>query len=365
MKVELQVSAFAAAAGFAARLVPRVPAMPALAGLLVSADPDAGLTIAGYDGEVCSTMTVAANVPEPGRLLLPGRPVADVLATLPDGSAQITSTGAAVSVQTDSVDFSFPTLRIEDFPNLPVAPAASGTVPGAALRRSIAQVAVVTGRDAIPPVLAAIRLELTSPVMRLAATDRYRLAFRSVEWGSDVDAGTVLVPGYQLTAAVAGLDPERDWTLGCDAAHLMLSDGPRRSLLRLLDATYPPVDKLALPDFSCVLRTGRVELADAVRRVSLADEQRARGAVVLDVEGGQLTVIGGTRPSLGRQRMSAQASGADARVAFTASYLIAALQSLDGDTAVLEMNPGVGKVRVTADGVDNYRHVLMSRQLPA
>jgi hypothetical protein len=52
------------------------------------------------------------------------------------------------------------------------------------------------------------------------------------------------------------------------------------------------------------------------------------------------------------------------RVAFTGTYLVQALQALDGKVAALGLNPGVGKVLVSAEGVDSYRHVLMSRQLP-
>jgi DNA polymerase-3 subunit beta len=365
MKVDCETSAFAAAAGFAARHIPRVPALPALAGLLVTADPGSGLTITGYDIEACSTMTVGANVLEPGRLLLPGRPVAEVLASLPDGSASLTATQDAVRIQTDAVDFSFPTLPIEDYPALPRTPAQSGTVAGAALRRAVAQVATVTARDAIPPVLTAIRLELEPDSLRLAATDRYRLAFRTVDWTADGEPTTVLVPGHLLSAAVAALDTDRHWTLGCDAGHLMLDDGQRCSVLRLLDATYPPVDRLVPTDFRCTLRVDRAELAAAVRRVSLADEQRARGAVVLAVQDGRLTVTGGTRPSLGRQRLAAELSGEPMEVAFTVSFLVTALQALDGTTAELSMNPGVGKVLITATESDSYRHVLMSRQLPA
>lgn len=365
MRFELDTTQFADAAGFAARHVPRIPALPALAGLLLSAEPGVGVTITGSDIEAWSTATVAAEVSEPGRLLLPGRPVADVLRALPPGPATVEASADAFRLQTDIVDFSFPTMRLEDYPEPPKEPSIAGSVAGAALRRATAQVATVTNRDAVPPVLAAIRVQLGPDELRLAGTDRYRLAFRSVDWSfAGTDPTTILVPGQLFATAAAALDADKDWAIGCDAAHISLDDGARRTVVRLFDGTYPDVERYVPTDFSCVLRADRDELATAVRRVSLADEQRGHGAVVLDMTPDLVRVEGGSGHSRGRQRLPGVAEGEPLRVAFTVSYLTQALQSLDGDTAQLSMNPGVGKVLVTAAGVDSYQHVVMSRQLP-
>lgn len=377
MRFELDTTEFADAAGFAARHVPRIPALPALAGLLLSAEPGVGVTLTGSDIEAWSTATVAADVTEPGRLLLPGRPVADVLRALPPGPAVVEATEDAFRLQTDIVDFSFPTMKLEDYPDPPEEPTTAGTVAGAQLRRATAQVATVTSRDAVPPVLGAIRVRLGPDELRLAGTDRYRLAFRSIDWAfspagsagglgahDGADTTTILVPGQLFAAAASALDADVDWTVGCDESHVSISDGRRRTIVRLFDGSYPEVERYVPTEFRCVLQADRDELATAVRRVSLADEQRGHGAVVLDVTSDLVRVEGGSGHSRGRQRLPGIAKGEPVRIAFTVSYLTQALQSLDGETAELSMNPGVGKVLVTAAGVDSYKHIVMSRQLP-
>jgi DNA polymerase-3 subunit beta len=214
--------------------------------------------------------------------------------------------------------------------------------------------------------LTAIRCEFAADGLRLAATDRYRLALRSVPYLSPPTAvGTaVLVPAHLLSAAATALDADASWSLGCTSVQFAVGEGSRRSVLRLLDASYPTIERLVPTEFSCSLRVDRDALLAASRRVTLADEQRAQGAVVLDVRADQVMVSSGSGPSRGRQRLVARADGSPVRVAFTAAYLVAALQALDGEVAVLGLNPGVGKVLVSAEGVDSYRHVLMSRQLP-
>ncbi len=366
MKIEVETGQLAEATRFVVRTLPRAPALPALAGLLVTASPATGLTVTGYDVDSSSTVTVPATVSAAGRALLPGRPLADVLGTLPAGLASITAADDTIGLATDEVEFCFPTVRIEDFPGLPALPPQLCTVAGRELQRAVAQVAPVTGRDSVPPMLTAIRCEFAADELRLAATDRYRLALRSVPYVSAPTAvgTTLLAPAHLLSAAASALDAGVDWTLGCTSVQFAVGDGSRQSVMRLLDASYPTIERLVPTEFACTLRVERDALLAATRRVTLADEQRAHGAAVLDVRADQVMVSSGSGPSRGRQRLVARAEGSPVRVAFTAAYLAAALQALDGEVAVLGLNPGVGKVLVSADGVDSYRHVLMSRQLP-
>lgn len=362
MKLEVAVPAIAEAVAFAARHSPRVPAMPAMAGLLLEADAAGSLTCTGYDVEASSTMAVPAIVSEPGVLLLPGRPAAEILRSLPPVDAVITADDAAVRIAAADIDFTLPVLDPQDVAPLPGPPAPAGTVAGAALRQAVRQVASVTGRDVVPPVLTAVRLDLGEAELRFAATDKYRIALRTLPWRGS-QPGRVLVPAHQLCDATAVLDPEREWTLGVDAAHLALRDGVRTCVLRLMDGVYPPIESVVPEGFASGVQVARGPFVQAVRRVCLADDQRARGAVVLTADGDSVEVSGGVGGTgHGRQRLPCQVTGESVRAAFTASYLIGALDSLEGEDARIELNPGVGKVLIT--GAPGYRHVVMSRRLP-
>ena len=65
---------------------------------------------------------------------------------------------------------------------------------------AVAQVAIASSKDDTLPVLTGIRVELSAQTMRLVATDRYRLAVRSIPWqptGGGVEH-TTLVKARQL-----------------------------------------------------------------------------------------------------------------------------------------------------------------------
>ena len=100
-------------------------------------------------------------------------------------------------------------MPVEDYPQLPAMPQLAGAVPGEQLAQAVQQVAVAAGRDDTLPMLTGIRLEIDGPRLTLAATDRFRLAVRELEWApADPTLSTaVLVPARTL--AEVGEDARR------------------------------------------------------------------------------------------------------------------------------------------------------------
>ena len=62
----------------------------------------------------------------------------------------------------------------------------AGTVDSAVFAEAVAQTAVAAGRDDTLPMLTGIRVEIDGPRLTLAATDRFRLAVRELDWTPDV-----------------------------------------------------------------------------------------------------------------------------------------------------------------------------------
>ena len=72
---------------------------------------------------------------------------------------------------------------------LPELPQLAGTADGGALAAAIGQVTPAASRDDTLPMLTAVNVELDGQTMTLAATDRYRLAVRELDWNPAPGAG--------------------------------------------------------------------------------------------------------------------------------------------------------------------------------
>lgn len=300
MKFRVERDVLGEAVAWVARELPTRPVVPVLSGLLLAADGD-GLTLSCFDYEVSARARVPAEVGEPGTALVPGRLLAEITRSLPPADAEITTAAGMVTLTCGSAEFALVSLPLEDYPQLPEVPAVAGTVDGGVLATAAAQVVPSASRDDTLPMLTGVCLDFDAGSLTLAATDRYRLAVRTVDW-EPVDPGlraSALVPartladvartmgpGLPVTIAFGQQDP--DSTRPADGM-ISFEGGGRRLTARLIGAEFIRYAARfpASFDVSADLPAGL--FTEAVRRVSLVAERATpvqlsfrRDAVVIE-----------------------------------------------------------------------------------
>jgi DNA polymerase-3 subunit beta len=206
MKFRVERDAFADAVAWTARSLPARPAVPVLGGVLLVVDGDA-LTVSGFDYEVSTQADLEVHTGTTGRALVSGRLLADITKALPPHPVDLSVDGQRVTIACGSARFTLPTMPVEDYPTLPQMPTTAGEVDSSAFAQAVQQVAVAAGRDDTLPMLTGVRLEIEGEQLRLAATDRYRLAVRELLWKPE-QAGlnaAVLIPARTLAESAKTL----------------------------------------------------------------------------------------------------------------------------------------------------------------
>ncbi|BCQ06596.1 DNA polymerase III subunit beta [Mycobacterium heckeshornense] len=338
LKFRLVRDDFAEAVAWVARTLPTRPAVPVLAGVLLTGSDD-GLVISGFDYEVSAEVRLAAEIASPGTVLVSGRLLSDITRALPDRPVDFHVDGTRVSLTCGSARFSLPTMAVEDYPALPALPAETGRLSADVFAEAISQVAVAAGRDDTLPMLTGIRLEISGETVVLAATDRFRLAVRELTWSAvspDVEAA-VLVPAKTLAeAAKAGLDgSEVRLSLGAGAGVgkdglLGISGDGKRTTTRLLDAEFPKFRQLLPTEHTAIAMTGVAELTEAIKRVALVAERGAQ--IRMEFADGLLRLSAGA-DDVGRaeEDLPVEFVGDPLTIAFNPSYLTEGLGSLHSE----------------------------------
>ncbi|NMM34595.1 MAG: DNA polymerase III subunit beta, partial [Phycicoccus sp.] len=298
MKFRVERDVLAEAVTWVARGLPNRPPVPVLAGVLIEASDEGTLTLSAFDYEVSAKITVAAEVAEPGTVLVLGRLLADISRNLPNRPVDVTTDGSKVQVTCGSSRFSLLLMPSDDYPTLPASPAISGTIAGDVFTQAVAQVSIAADRGDTLPILTGVRIEIEGDKITLLATDRYRLAMRELTWNPEVsDASHVaLVPARTLsdTAKALGASGSVEIHLGGAADGLIgFEAGQRRSTTRLLDGEYPKVTSIfpSSADTESVIETAA--LVEAVKRVALVAERNT--PVRLRFSEGQVVIAAGAR----------------------------------------------------------------------
>ena len=373
MKIRVERDGFAEAVAWAARILPQKAALPVLAGLRIDVGKDGAVELSGFDYEVSAQAQLDATVAEEGSILVPGRLLADIVRSLPPQPIDLATDGSRVTVSCGASRFTLPTLPLDEYPTLPSMPNVAGTVGSDAFAAAVGAVAVAAGRDDALPVLTGVRVEIDGEQVTLAATDRYRLAVRTLRW-APTEVGmqaTALVPARTLADAAKSL------TSGAEVALSLSSNGPGEGLIglsgahrsttsRLLDGEFPKYRSL-LPDTASATATiDSAALTDAVRRVALVASRTSPIRLSFSADGVTLEA-GGVDEAEAQESLPASFEGEPLTIAFNATYLLDGLGSLDSDEARLAFTgptkPAVLTGKADADGGADHRYLLMPVRL--
>ena len=287
MKARIDVDQLRPAVTRAAEPAGRVPHLPAVSSLLVDA-ADSLIAIQGTDLDLTVTAGATnASIDEPGRALIPARPLAQFLAKV-TGAVTITATDGQVTLDNDDTTLTLRCPHIDDFPQ--VTYQSGTTVPGALA--ACARLAPIASTEQDRPILTGVHL---SPG-RIGVTDSYRGAILDVD---GLDA-TALIPAAAIRSVSKHVD-DAAVAIGDRGATFTAHDASCEWRTRLIEGEYPDLDRLVRADSPHHLTVDRHELIEAVDRVRFIAESAAvagkggHALVLLQVDGGKLTVTARTQ----------------------------------------------------------------------
>lgn len=334
MKFRVAREHFAESVAWVARGLPSRPPVPVLGGALLQADAD-GLTVSGFDYEVSAQMRVPAEVAGSGRVLVSGRLLADITKAFPNKPVDVALETNRVLIACGSAKFSLPTMPVEDYPQLPEVPQPTGEVPAELFAEAVGQVAIAAGRDDTLPMLTGIRVEIAGTSVVMAATDRFRLAVRHLQWQPAREDFTaeVLIPARTLSETgktLGASDKPVQLSLGAATGSeglLGVVHGGRSTTTRLLDADFPPFRQLLPAEHTSVATLEIATLTEAIKRVALVAERGAQVRLEFTVDGLRLSA-GGDEAGQAEEWLPADFRGEPLTIAFNPGYLTDGLAAL-------------------------------------
>lgn len=374
MKFRVERDAFADAVAWAARTLPQRTQLPVLSGLRLDVGTDQQLRLSGFDYEVSADARLEVAAAEAGSVLVPGRLLADIVRSLPGQPVDLATDASRVTLTCGSARFTLPTLPLEEYPSLPEMPEAAGSIGSDAFAAAVSSVAVAAGRDDTLPVLTGVRVEIDGESITLAATDRYRLAVRTLRWAPK-DPGlqaTALVPARTLAEAAKSLTTGAQVTValasgGTGEGLIGLEGGSRRTTSRLLDGEFPKYRSLLPSESAAVAQVETGQLIEAVRRVALVASRTSPVRLSFSAEG-LLLEAGGLEEAQASELLPASLDGDDLTIAFNPAYLLDGLGAIDSDSARLSFTTPTKPAVLTGkgagdEGADDYRYLLMPVRL--
>ena len=375
MKFVVEPSELVDAVNWVARSLSTRPIKPELLGIMI--DVDTSITLTGSDLETSTKAILKADIASKGKVLVPGRLLAEIARSLPNKPITFVLDGTRVLVTAGSAKFTLPTLSVNEYPNLPELPETAGLIASDLFTTAVNQVAIAAGKDDSLPTLTGVHIEINKNNITLAATDRYRLAVRELTWQAkdgNIEVNT-LVRARTLSDAAKSLTTHSQVTLalsptGANEKLIGFISELKTMTSRTLDGTFPPFKHL-LPSESVAQAV--IEVApflDSVRRVALVTDKTVPLRLIFSHNSLQLEA-GAGEEAQATEELEIVYNGEDINIAFNPTYLTDGLQAIGTPFVQIDFTgaskPAVlsGKHELNGAKDESYKYLLMPMRYTA
>lgn len=370
MKFQVDRDVMADAVLWASRTLPTKSTQPLLTGMHLTAEKS-GLILSGSDADTSARANLKADVIETGTVLIPGRLLADITRSLPSAVIDFSVEGNRAKISCGRSSFTIPTMPVAEYPPLPNMPGVSGTITGADFATAISQVAIAASRDETLPAFTGVKIDVEGSVITLAATDRYRLAVRELNWSpTSTSINThALVPAKFLSESSKSLSQSESISLAFSTGNeglIGIEGSGRQTTSRLLAADFPKYQTLLPTESTTVAQISTSALAESVKRVSLVLEREA--PIRVHFTNGEAVITGGGGSgelAEAKEFIECTLTGEELIIAFNYQFLLDGLSAIDSSVAVVSMTtpirPAVisGAADFGAQPDDSFKYLLM------
>ncbi|MDX6399135.1 MAG: polymerase subunit beta [Gaiellaceae bacterium] len=361
MKINVTRDELVAKLGIVSRAVSTRGTVQVLAGILLTAEPDA-TRLAATDMELSLRTTLDAQVDGEGAVVIPGKPFVELARLLPENEVTIEYRPEQGTVQIVSGSYSsrLHVFNAEDFPRLPTVDAQLHAIDREALLETVDRVVRSASRDESRPVLTGILVRFEAGKLIMVATDSYRLSVKETDLGGAAPELEAIIPARALTelSRLAGGDTV---DLGVHENHVVFGTGEAWLTTRRIDGQFPNYRQLLPETFEVELMLPKAELADVVRRASVLALRNS--PLRLRLSEGELTVSAQTQ-DVGEthETMPAAYSGEEFVIGFNAEFLRDGVESIVGDDVRVKLiNPL--RPAILEDAPGDFTYLIMPIRL--
>jgi DNA polymerase-3 subunit beta len=369
MKFAVERDALVDAVNWVSKSISNRPITTALLGIVIDATDE--ITLSGSDLETSAKAKFKAEISQKGKVLVPGKLLAEISRSLPAKPVTFNLEGSRVLVTAGSAKFTLPTLPLVEYPALPELPTASGSLNSDLFATAVNQVAIAAGKDDSLPTLTGVFVEINKNQITLAATDRYRLAVRELTWSAQ-DANietTSLLRARTLADAAKSLIGTSQVTIALAPANTneklvgFISEG-KTMTSRVLDGSFPPFRHLLPTESTADAIIEVAPLLDSVRRVALVTDKTV--PLRLNFSNNSLQLEAGTGDEAqASEKLEINYKGEDINIAFNPTFLTDGLTAIN--TAFVHITftgankPAVltGQTEAGSAPITNYKYLLM------
>lgn len=309
---------------------------------------------------------VGGKIEEDGALTVPAKLINEYINNLPTEKVTLESTeNSTLKLESENYHTSIKGLSHEDFPLIPqVSDEPFAKIDAQELKNAFAETIWASAANETQPEISGIFMGFDQDQIRIAATDRYRLAERIAHL-LEPARGTkeVILPARTVSEAYKILNiSSGEVEIYFSESQVLFKFDETELISRLIDGSYPDYRQIIPKEFKTESTVEREEFIHALKAAALFAPDSNNVNVEIKPDG--ITVTASSMAAgENTTKVNAKVKGDDNSAIFNFRYLLDCLNNLSEKTIVLKMINDASPAAIVPTGRDNYTYIVMPIKL--
>lgn len=342
------------------RIISSSTTLPILNNILVKTEKGL-LKISSTNLEVAIITHIRCKVVEDGEVTVSCKTLTDLINNLPNKNINLAAKNNQLEVEAENYHTSIKTLPTEEFPLIPVVEGKQVvTIDAQELKSSIDQVVFAAAVNQTQPEITGVLFGLDEEKLRVAATDRYRLAEKKILLKSAVTQDaivpqkTILELSRIIGSAKGGVDVLFTET------QVSFTFIDTQIISRLVDGQYPPYEQIIPGSFKTIIKVEKQQVINALRTAGVFS--RGANSVKFDYNNEkQLLVLTSESADLGKTviDISCEIEGGSGSLILNYHYILDCLQNINSPVIKIKVIDDNSPSLVVPDIEGEYIYLVM------
>jgi DNA polymerase-3 subunit beta len=338
--------------------------MPVLNNILLQAEGKS-LFFSATNLELAIQYFIPADIKNEGSITIPAKLITSYISLLKDEKVEISLVdGDTVQIKSPSSQTKIKGINAHEFPTIPkVEKENTIKINTKDLEMAITQTAFAASSNTSRPVLSGVYFDVNKDVLKIVATDSYRLAEKTIEF-KEKTAIVIqcIVPARTVIELGKILSKEEGQTteLNISKNQALFVIGDIMLMSRLIEGKFPPYDKIIPKETKTKLEVSVEELANVVRRVSLFARENNNSIKLSATNDGKLSIsTEETKVGEEKAELAVKINGENNKIALNAQYLLDVLNYIQGESIMLEIDDKLSPAVIKPLKKGDYVYIIM------
>lgn len=338
--------------------------LPVLNNILLKAEGKR-LFLSATNLEIAIKASFAADVRNEGTLTVPAKVFNSYVSLLGEENIEMEVTGGAtLNIKSTGSKTDMKGISAEEFPRLPKLDGAqSFKLPTKHLQGAIDQVAFAASTNISRPVLTGMYWQVSGKTLKLAATDSYRLAEKTIQLEQDTGMElSFILPSKtaQEVAKILGSTEEKEMEVQVAKGQILFKVDGVELISRLIDGNFPDYEKILPKECKTLAKLATEDFILGLKKVSVIVRENSNNVKVKLENGKVLIYTDETQVGKGSAELPVSMEGDTVEAALNVQYLLEVLGHLEDKEVHFGLNDKLSPVRVVpADKASGYLHIIM------